>query len=68
MFCCDQNGKRSLADFENVEEALQARGGIGFNGSKFNIRNMWWRFGIPAPQVLQNFQNIVEIPKIQGLR
>jgi hypothetical protein len=27
MFTCDKNGKRSLADFENVEEALQASGG-----------------------------------------
>ncbi len=29
MFTCDKNGKRSLADFENVEEALQASGGGG---------------------------------------
>ncbi len=27
LFTCDKNGKRSLADFENVEEALQASGG-----------------------------------------
>ncbi len=27
LFTCEKNGKRSLADFENVEEALQASGG-----------------------------------------
>ncbi|MEE9336743.1 MAG: hypothetical protein V3U87_01570 [Methylococcaceae bacterium] len=27
LFTCDKNDKRSLADFENVEEALQACGG-----------------------------------------
>ncbi len=45
MFTCDKNGKRSLADFENVEEALQAS---GQGGPIPNVPlNVWWRYPIP---------------------
>ncbi len=68
MFNCDKNGKRSLAEFENVEEALKACGGVGFNSPTLNIQNMWWRFGIPAPHILQNFRNIGNISAVKGIQ
>lgn len=50
-FTCTKNGKRSLAEFTNVEEALEARGGISVSG--------WWIYGQPAffKSINQNLVN-----------
>ncbi len=62
MFNCDKNGKRSLADFENVEEALQASGG-------YYLAFPWEKFGQPGRDLLsmtkvQSFKPMMDF-KIQ---
>ena len=54
MFTCDKNGKRSLADFENVEEALQASGGM------YSIFEVWPINGQPWPDFFkyQEFKDV----------
>lgn len=49
LFTCEKNGKRSLADFENVEEALQASGGYTPNPFYVPPRNVpvFPRIGFP---------------------
>jgi len=46
QFQCGKTGVRSIEGFENVEELLEARGGISFGG--VTAVPYWWRFGTPA--------------------
>ena len=58
MFDRDKNGKRSLADFENMEEALQASGGFSWDGDWCGTK-VPGRIPFPEPvQVAINFGNI----------
>lgn len=54
LFSCDKNGKRNLADFENVEEALQASGGMRVVG--FKPRPIWEILGKPGPEIFRNLK------------
>ena len=63
LFNCDKNGKRSLADFENVEEALQATGGM------YSFR--WEKLGQPPRFYFNQAQSynpaqIFEKPIVSG--
>lgn len=40
QFSCGKTGVRSIEDFQNVEELLEARGGADYV--------YWWKFGVPA--------------------
>ena len=42
---CGKTGVRSIEDFQNVEELLEASGGAGFTVSAVPL---WWKFGTPA--------------------
>ncbi|MCK5829186.1 MAG: hypothetical protein KAH20_02685 [Methylococcales bacterium] len=71
QFSCDKNGKRSLADFENVEEALQASGGYQPNPNYIGPARPWlprvpgFPQGIPAI----NWKQLNAInPQIIGLK
>ncbi len=64
MFECKENGKRTLAEFDNVEEALQASGGY------LSIQKVpvWWRFGMPGLEMFQDFKNLGQMAHKQFLR
>ncbi len=57
MFECQENGKRHLSDFENVEEALQATGGYAVSTYNFNTLR-WWRYGQPDPNIFMRDFNV----------
>jgi hypothetical protein len=50
QFQCGKTGVRSIEGFQNVEELLEARGGISFGDSISSLSAVpyWWRFGTPA--------------------
>ena len=56
LFSCDKQGKRSLADFENVEEALQASGGFDFYKP--------FPLGKPWPEIMMKQPNILTSPLV----
>lgn len=62
LFFCDKRGKRSLADFKNIEEALQASGGMQLQG--LDIGKTWWRYGHPDPTKFQNFNELQNVSNI----
>ncbi|NOT11848.1 MAG: hypothetical protein HOP23_08460 [Methylococcaceae bacterium] len=40
---CGKTGVRSIEDFQQVEELLEASGGLGVS-----VVPLWWKYGTPA--------------------
>jgi hypothetical protein len=57
QFQCGKTGVRSIEDFQNVEELLEARGGASFQA--------WWIRGIPAFLNNVAVNPVVNVPVIK---